>query len=1125
MHAPNKPDPFAKYESGVMDKLRESNVPYLGLIDGLLSESTLSFIKGALTQAGGTLANFERGLRLSPALFVSYLVHTIRKNLGGDAAGSAVYGCINLAMGRAKDARQDNEERRKLWKAFCLACKKLELPLSNRLYGSNYMVDAYLEQTGLAEAYLKIINERMDKFACKVGLPDPEDYSAQKAWYDEFRNLYGNSFGVRTHRALINDTQGYYLSQFLNAITSIETFNKNNNSKILQVEPHRIAASPLFLFDGDELSIVFPGCVNDIDWKIKIDDHVESIQVKDQDKKICFYDYGLNRIELIVSNITPTIVTLWEGDLNNQFAIFNCDDNVFVGRYDLTQEGVALSPGRYRILSRFPISENWVELEESYQEGFFIGEFDLRAGHCHYIKRGPITFTVSAHSEARMVFEGDEVIPYSGKNFFTSSGLKIAVDLPLEWLSSQSKYELELYAGEIGERRIVPVSVDSDNRILIELDFQSLGWKPGMARVRAVLKKENERRELVRQSALVWFGLRSLANGFTLDLIALPENIDIEKSKNVRIDKEKNELKPIDYDVQFTDLSFALSGNRRLKFRFALLGTFLYISNLEDGFRNETNLPIGSILSSSFNDTRRIRIFSTEDGCLRIGGHTIHESFLRKPWCNPSIASLLDKITRDDNKLVLETSKYSLPLLRIVSPYYVDNWKIEFKARSIDITFKSPVGFDEFVVQATNLISLSSHKKIFSTDATLCNVRNGEISGLLINRNNHDLSQMLTLNTDALSDGVWFIEFDFAIKGKWGSITNQRKDHYGLGVVVERGRIVTFSSNILTNIQHKSPEHKRQLFNFVNVELKKCYEINCWNSLSWIKEIWCCLVKDNDVVNNDRLSQVLSLTQYSPSDIDSPSWVPQVHMGAFNITLYGRESRYYRHIDVKNSVNLRCLKLIGDSEKNLGSCLQSELIAASVVVAFENRSAIIANNAVPESLNINVLAAMLPSVFNEAIWRDICSGDFVPVFGDMLGGAHLAYCQYSFLVNARRAQDGNEFHRPAHNNMVFKFAHNQRDVLPLLVFDDFFESETERELLESVCYFSSVFAKACRGVVWNGEDIEPLLNRLKADLLGENTKLENILSYYLIIAGELFHYYLLLWDIYFISIKKIKEPM
>lgn len=1122
MHAPNKPDPFAKYESGIMDKLRESNVPYLGLIDGLLNESTLSFIKNALTQSGGTLANFEKGLRLSPALFVGYLVHTIRQNLG-DAAGSAVYGCINLAMGRAKDARQDNEERKKLWKAFCLACKKLKLPLSNRLYGNFYMVDAYLEQTGVAEAYLKIIYERMDKFARKAGLPDPEDYSAQKAWYDEFRNLYKDAFGVRTHRALINDTQGYYLSQFLKAIPSNEEFNKNSNSQIQKVEPYRIAVSPVFLFDGDELSIVFPGYVNDMDWQIKIDDRVESIQVKDQDKTIRFDDYSLSKIECIVSNIPPTIVTLWEGDLNNQFAIFNCDDNVFVGRYDLTQEGVALSPGRYRILSRFPISESWVELEESCQEGFFIGEFDLLAGGCNYIKRGRITFTVSAHSEARMVFEGGEVVPYSGKNFFASNSLRIAIDLPLEWKSSQSNYELELSAGELGERRIVPVSVNSDNRILFELDFQLLGWKPGVTRVRAALKKENERRELVRQSALVWLGLRSLENGFTLDLIALPENIDIVKSKNIRIDREKCELKPIDYDVQFADLSFALTRNRSLKFRFALLGTFLYISDLEDGFRNETNLPIGSILSSSFNDTRRIRIFSTEDGCLRIGGHTIHESFLRKPWCNPSIASLLDKITRDDNKLVLDTSKYSLPLLRIVSPHYVDNWKIEFKARSIDITFKSPVGFDEFVAHVTNLVSLRSHKKIFSTDATLCNVRSGEISGLLITRNNHDLSQMLTLNTDALADGAWFIEFDTAIKGKWGSITNARKDHYGLGVVVERGRIVNFSSNILFNIRDMSPEHKKLLFNFVNAELKKCYEINCWNSLSWIKEIWCCLVKDNDVVNNDRLSQVLSLTQYIPSDIDSPSWVPQVHMGAFNMTLYGRESRYYRHIDVKDSVNLRCLKLIGDADKNLGSCLQSELIADSVVVAFENRSAIIANNAVPESLNINMLAAMLPSVFNEALWRDICSGDFVPVFGDMLGGAHLAYCQYSFLVNARRAQDGNEFHRPAHNKMVFNFANTKRDALPLLVRDDFFESDTERELLESVCYFSSVFAKSCRGVVWGNGDIGLFLQQLKAGLLGENTKLEDILSYYLTIAGELFHYYLLLWDVYFISIKNIKE--
>src|SRR5690606_30763291 len=108
----------------------------------------------ALVQSGGKLANFEKGLRISPGLFVGYLVRTIKDNLGGSDAGSAVYGCINLAMGRKKDAPQNNEERKKLWKAFCHACKKLELPLSNRLYGANYMVDAYLGQVGVAEAYI-----------------------------------------------------------------------------------------------------------------------------------------------------------------------------------------------------------------------------------------------------------------------------------------------------------------------------------------------------------------------------------------------------------------------------------------------------------------------------------------------------------------------------------------------------------------------------------------------------------------------------------------------------------------------------------------------------------------------------------------------------------------------------------------------------------------------------------------------------------------------------------------------------------------------------------------------------------------------------------------------------------
>ncbi|BCD99226.1 hypothetical protein MARGE09_P3427 [Marinagarivorans cellulosilyticus] len=1121
MHSPNRNDVFnvfEKYEISVKQRLCKSDVPYLGLIDGLLDDATASFIQKALVQSGGKLINFEKGLRISPCLFVGYLVRTIKANLGSDNAGSAVYGCINLAMGRKKDAPQNNEERKQLWKAFCHACKKLELPLSNRLYGANYMVDAYLGQVGVAEAYIGDVYNRMEKYARENGLPDVDDFGAQLEWYDSFKKSPKNRFGKRTQRALMIDNQGYYLSQFINMITgakSEDTVHDPSKVNVQSLDSYKICVPPAFIFDGEELSIILPFEEGESLWQVEINGQLEEVDVRGHDKNIALDDFDIREIVLSLPKSQKVNIALWTSDINNQFAIFNCDSSAFVGRFDLSEDGVSLSPGQYRVLSRFAVSNNWLSLEEAYQDGFFVGEFELKAGQTCELKRGPVSFNICAHSEARMTFEGGEVVPYSGKSFYASKNLILMIELPTEWMRSQSEYELELSAGSLGERRTLPVSVGGDGKIISDLCFEQLGWSPGMARVRAVLRKKNERRELVKKSALVWLGLESLDHGFNLDVSATPTNINADYSKNVR--KENEKLVPVDRDVQFVELSFDIAAKRSQRFTFALLGTFVYLSDLEEGFRKETLLPLGSTLSSNYTDTRRVRIFSTEEGCLEIGGHTVHESFSRKPWCKPSIAALLDKIESDANTLVLKTPNYTLPILKLVAPHYVDQWSIVVKSRGLDVSFRSPAGIDSFVVDATNLITLSQHKQILSTHSGECIGRKGEIAGLLVNQDSGDHSQLLTLNVDELDDGAWFIRFDSSIKGKWGSITNTRKDHYGLGVVVERGRIVSFSSSLFSDIRDLTQVKKRELFLFVNSELKKCYEHSCWNTLDWIKGIWCYLIRDKDVVNDEKVSQILSHAEFIPSDVDSSSWVPQVHMGAFNLDLYTRQSNYYRQVDVKNSVSLRCLKLMGEAKKTLSLCLKSELIADSVVVAFENRKAVMEDGAEPKALDVGILAIMLPSVFNDTIWGDICSGEFIPAFGDMLGGAHLAYSQYMFVANARRAQGGNEFNRPAHNNMIFRFAGDKKDALPLLVPDSFFESETEKELLESICYFSSVLAQSCRASAWTGEEFTSLLAQLSENLLGDNTKLEGILSYYFGVGGDLFHYYLLLWDVHFLS--------
>ena len=184
--------------------IANSDSPYVGLMDETSSDAEYKFLTKALFDAGGKLANLERGGRRFPALFVCHIVKAIQANLGG-SANSAVYGCLNLAIGKPKTTPSIDAERVKLWKEFRRACARLDLPVSNRQFGSNYMVDAYLEQVGVADSFKEQVRKRMERFATKNGLPDEYDIDSQKAWYSQFCASINTSLSTRVKRALEND--------------------------------------------------------------------------------------------------------------------------------------------------------------------------------------------------------------------------------------------------------------------------------------------------------------------------------------------------------------------------------------------------------------------------------------------------------------------------------------------------------------------------------------------------------------------------------------------------------------------------------------------------------------------------------------------------------------------------------------------------------------------------------------------------------------------------------------------------------------------------------------------------------------------------------------------------------
>ena len=1097
--------PFANYESKAKAAIDSSDVPYVGLIDEVLTSDEMQFVEKTMAKSGGQLRNFEKGLRIAPALFVSYLSTSLRMHLGGNT--SAIYGCINIAMGKPVKAQQTSDERSRLWKAFRVACKKLGLPVSNRHFGPNFMVDAYLEQAGIPEANLPELAKKMELYAKKYGLPEADDVVAEQTWYSSFKKSLKAPFSKRSIRALENDTTGYYLNQFL---------EEKRMLTASEIEQYAIAHSPNLTFLDDDLKLIIPAVSVDKEWTVNVDGTINTVNVQGADFQFLIEDID-SRTIIVESDDQRFEYLLWESEKDNQLAIFRADNGHFVSSHSLIEEGEAFSPGKYIVISRFEFTSNDVELSEYFQDGFYIGDFEIKPDTQIIIKRGPVNFAILSHAEPSISIEGTLIKPHTGKDFYCSRDIKVITNLPDEWLSGEHCYELEISSSN--ENTSILINIKSDDMQQVnEFDYCSANWAPGLKRIVVKLKRVGSSRVLSRLSALIWCGLDAITDGYKFHISEFPAegNLDIEKSSNVRRDVKNNNIVAVDNDLPYMDICFKFTAKNAQVFRFALHGTFIYISDLKEGFLQEKIQSLGSTLASDYNDSRRVRIYSSENPTIEIGPHTLHD-FAKKRWYKTSIASLVDKVDRSNNELTAIFGNESQVLLRLVSPHYLESWTIQERNQIVELSFETPTGFSEIEIVATNLLTLSKQKIYLSSLNSQPNYNRGALSASLFHYDASSKKQMLSIDVSEADDGPWFLEFTGAVSGKWGRFSNKRMDHFSLGFTCFNGQLGILQSEYFTKLKSFSFEHLTELFVWLTSRLNKCYEINSWNSIAWIKGVWLFIL--NNVQSIETNNRVVQLTAYQPSEEDSPSWVPQVNLGAYSHNVYSGCFNTYKKLDAQNSTRMKTLKLAGEINQSLLDAVKTEKLEVAVTVFFANKNEYEDPNSQVEPVRFNheKFIESMPYLFLESDFEKLKRGDVKPAFGDLLGGKHYAYSQLKFLENEKLAQQGNDYIRPHFNTVIIKVARDLPGSVPILIPEHYFGHDNHlKELIDAACKFSSYLAKSYRTNYWQEQDISKVLDRLQ-QYAGDTADIKSLLSYFFNVCGDIFHFYLLFWEVYFVS--------
>lgn len=556
-------------EEQLRSKIKESDVPFLGLLWEFLSPATRTSIE-LLTLGRPTADQYREYLSRYPALFAVNLTAHIMEGMG-QAGHFDLYTHIERAIGT--DNGLTPSEREKLWAAFRKAIQALGFEVSTKKFGNHYMATEYLRQVGVPVAFADDLAERMLAFAKRVGVPDQDDPEAIKSWQQALHTLLKPPFSVTALKGVTLDTEGYYTQLFLrvyhrggrvdgqsNAIerAMAQAFQKQklDDRGIL-----RRAQLPYIRLNDGVLGIFVPGG-EERKYQFHIDGEVESHRSRLEDGFVPLKQMLAREVEIrdMTSHQTTTS-RLWEDKRPNRLLVFTASGR-FKAPAQLNQpDPLLLPPGRYNLLSRFcPAGFDAEPLWDD--PSLYMLTLDVLPAQDILLENGPALLRLQGESQPCMSWDSSSSTSKEGTELRFGQ-LKLRVQFPAEWSSFAGRqYVIRLSSRLTSQELNVPFEIDTCSAAEIDLTtvLNTHDWLPGPSRILAEISRRDEARVLVRSAILYWHGLSEIRPGMAFVCSDRPANLELGLSENTRV--EGNLIKPRDNLVRTFRLVFKLDEGR-----------------------------------------------------------------------------------------------------------------------------------------------------------------------------------------------------------------------------------------------------------------------------------------------------------------------------------------------------------------------------------------------------------------------------------------------------------------------------------------------------------------------------------------------------------------------------------
>lgn len=1105
----------------------------------ILEHRVLKAIRNNLQRDNESVRKIVSCLRQWPAISVLLLTSQVNESYTSEN-GYAVHRAIEHLIGAQEPLSDGN--RRKVWQEFRYACYKIGLKTTPRDSGIGFMTEEFLHQAGLPLAFVERVTEQMIRTAGEVGLAEEDDPEGLARWQE--RLLWHSRYlNPTTRHALESDETFYYTRTFLRASagTAIAASDKTAAGIMAKVLAEsstrsrsgwrRILRIPRLLWSGDELVVEIPAG-DDQEWKITVDECENIYRGEATAESIPILtgrsQSGLPRTVVVENNDFQREYTLWEDQADNRFLIFNSDGQ-WLRASALGTDSLTLAPGTYSLVLRFEPSNSEEDIcQVGYDPDLFLQTLTLGPGQEYLLRRGPAEVCLRAERKPWMRFKGEQICPYSGEEVFY--GLRLCLDLILgekqdatllqreDGEAEARRYELRF---ESGGREIARIPASEGTADVGEV-LQNLS--PGLHRLVAELRPAGTERAIVRSSIYYWAGFDRRCSDGVLHFTKWPQNLETSACENICPNTSALTLGPLDPSRPTFRTEFRTPLGRTIGLEWLVPGVFLELTDYAVTPVLRHRLDVGTNLAASPMSRQVLQIRSTEVGRLLLDGNEIKQVRAGQS-ISLNLSGLAERLATGTGTLVLVTEYgRSTKLARFVAPHQILSFSQNIVRQQCLIEMRFAAACSEVRCCAEDIMTGAT------LDLTaLCDDPEAWSEASILRLESCDAHQgvfryLLTVETPNLPSGAWFFDFEVRLAGRWGAPTNPRQDAFAFGILIHDSR-PTVSLNAVLG-RTTGPDNTNALlerFCQVNAKLQRCFAPECWTGLSWLKVLWERWLSAMEPLDPHKTSELVRLCGTKPPESAALSWLPVQRLEAAMPSLFAQPARMFASIYHPSTGLGRCLSAIARLERPLVH-FPAHVVHSFVAVGF-GLERMIANNP-PAAFDFGayrqvLLSSPLPQSFPR---------DWLPADSELLGRVHYQASWERMRDRYRETLSGNDARRQ-HGMRLCREVERKEPVQALCLrrlerkFD---ESESVEEgLLHAIECFLSLLAKKCREDSYAPGVLADYQRRLQLMLVtgNESFPLSQILSLVLQLGGDLFAFYLLLWDLALAGIANFKDEM